>query len=196
MRYLGSQSPATDLTYGDVFLVPSRSAVTSRFDVDLAAADGTGATIPIAVANMTAVSGRRMAETSARRGAISILPQDIPVDVVRDVVASVKAKDPVVETPVTVDAAETVSTLLTLLSKRSHGAAVVVSDGRPVGVATAQALAGFDRFTQVGRLMSTDFVSLPQGDLARDGVEATFERLVALKTDLAVVTGEAGSLLG
>ena len=36
--------PRHDLTYSDVFLVPSRSGVTSRMDVSLVPGDGTGAT--------------------------------------------------------------------------------------------------------------------------------------------------------
>ena len=46
MRFLHGD-PGHDLTYDDVFLVPGRSAVESRFDVDLSTSDGTGATIPI-----------------------------------------------------------------------------------------------------------------------------------------------------
>ena len=61
MRFLSE--PPTDLTYSDAFLVPSRSDVTSRLDVDLAADDGTGSSIPLVAANMTAVTGKRMAET-------------------------------------------------------------------------------------------------------------------------------------
>ena len=68
MRFLNEAAPEHDLTYSDVFMVPSRSAVGSRLDVDLATTDGSGATIPLVTANMTAVSGRRMAETVARRG--------------------------------------------------------------------------------------------------------------------------------
>ena len=82
MRFLNETAPGHDLTYSDVFMVPGRSAVGSRLDVDLATTDGSGATIPIVTANMTAVSGRRMAETVARRGGVAILPQDIPADVV------------------------------------------------------------------------------------------------------------------
>ena len=66
MRFLPGHQATHDLTYGDVFLVPSRSEVSSRFDVDLATSDGTGTTIPVVVANMTAVAGRRMAETVAQ----------------------------------------------------------------------------------------------------------------------------------
>ncbi|MET1037705.1 MAG: GuaB1 family IMP dehydrogenase-related protein, partial [Aeromicrobium sp.] len=62
MKFLNDLAPSHDLTYNDVFMVPSRSDVTSRFDVDLATADGTGTTLPLVVSNMTAISGKRMAE--------------------------------------------------------------------------------------------------------------------------------------
>ena len=78
MQFLEGQRPPYDLTYDDVFLVPNRTEVTSRFDVDLNSSDGSGTTIPVVVANMTAVAGRRMAETVARRGGLVIIPQDVP----------------------------------------------------------------------------------------------------------------------
>ena len=86
MRFLDSGRPGYDLTYDDVFLVPRRSRVESRFGVDLTTADGTGATIPVVVANMTAVAGRRMAETVARRGGLVALPQDVETAAVADIV--------------------------------------------------------------------------------------------------------------
>jgi IMP dehydrogenase len=156
VRFLPGHHAAHDLTYGDVFLVPSRSEVASRFDVDLTPDDRTGATIPVIVANMTAVSGRRMAETVARRGGIAVIPQDIPLDVVGDVIRWVKRRHPVVETAVTVAPSDTVHTALSLLGKRAHGAAVVVSEDRPIGVVAAADCAGVDQFTQVAHVMSAD----------------------------------------
>ena len=98
MRFLSP--PPYDLTYSDVFMVPRRSSMTSRLDVDLRSTDGVGTTLPLVVANMTAISGRRMAETVARRGGMAILPQDIPADVVAEVVGKVKASHPLYDTPV------------------------------------------------------------------------------------------------
>ncbi|WP_031261791.1 IMP dehydrogenase, partial [Curtobacterium sp. B18] len=51
--------------------------MTSRFDVDLSANDGSGATIPIVSANMNSVTGPRLAATLARRGGLGVLPQDM-----------------------------------------------------------------------------------------------------------------------
>jgi len=68
-------------------------------DVDLAATDKTGTTIPLVVANMTAISGRRMAETVARRGGIAVIPQDIPLEIVADVIKWVKSRHLIFDTP-------------------------------------------------------------------------------------------------
>jgi len=196
MRFLPGHVPTSDLTYGDVFLVPSRSEVASRFDVDLSTVDGTGTTIPVVVANMTAVSGRRMAETVARRGGLAVIPQDIPSDVVADVVASVKARHTVVESAVVVDPTDTVHTALTLIGKRSHGAAVVVRDGRPVGVVSAADCGGVDRFTQVSEVMTADPTVVEAEVLAGPGgLEAAFERLHASRRRFSPVVRD-GLLLG
>ena len=71
MRFL-HDTPGHDLTYNDVFMVPSMSEVGSRLDVDLRTTDDIGTNIPIVVSNMTAVAGRRMAETVARRGGLVV----------------------------------------------------------------------------------------------------------------------------
>src|ERR1044071_9865599 len=127
-------------------MVPSRSAVGSRLDVALTATDGSGAPIPLVTANMTAVSGRRMAETVARRGGLAVLPQDIPVDVVSEVVSWIKSRHPVYDTAITLGPTSTVGEALALLTKRAHGIVVVVEDGAPIGVVTDGQCQGVDRF--------------------------------------------------
>jgi IMP dehydrogenase len=163
VRFLSGQPPVHEATYSDVFLVPCASSVASRLDVDLATSDGSGTTIPVVVANMTAVSGRRMAETVARRGGMAVLPQDIPADVVAEVVAWVKGRHLVHDTPITLGPSDTTGQALSLLPKRAHGAVVVVENGRPAGVATEADCQEVDRFTQLRQVMSTDLLTLPAG---------------------------------
>ncbi|MFE2035624.1 GuaB1 family IMP dehydrogenase-related protein [Streptomyces scopuliridis] len=159
VRFLNDLQPPYDLTYDDVFMVPSRSAVGSRLAVDLSAPDGTGTTIPLVVANMTAIAGRRMAETVARRGGLVVIPQDIPIDVVTDVISWVKTRHLVLDTPIVLAPLQTVGDALSLLPKRAHGAGVVVDgEGRPVGVVTEHDLTGVDRFTQLSEVMSKDLL--------------------------------------
>ncbi|WP_029430220.1 GuaB1 family IMP dehydrogenase-related protein [Blastococcus sp. URHD0036] len=163
MRFLDGSRPAHDLTYSDVFMVPAHSTVGSRLEVDLTTPDRVGTTIPIVVANMTAISGRRMAETVARRGGLAVIPQDIPVDVVAEVISWVKARHPVYDTPITLSPTSTVGDALSLLTKRAHGIVVVVEDGAPVGVVTDGQCQGVDRFTQVSEVMTREPLTVPAG---------------------------------
>jgi IMP dehydrogenase len=192
VRFLDRHDPPYDLTYEDVFLAPSRSDVTSRMDVDTETVDGSGTTIPIVSANMTAVSGRRMAETIARRGGLAVIPQDIPLDIVSQVIAWVKSRDRVYETPITLAPHDTVGDALNLLPKRAHGAAVVIEDERPVGVITQVDLHGVDRFTQVGQVMSGDPAVLASSTDAR----AAFDQLAEVRHRLAPVVGDDRRLRG
>ncbi|MEV4564025.1 GuaB1 family IMP dehydrogenase-related protein [Nonomuraea sp. NPDC049419] len=193
MRFLNDLEPHYDLTYSDVFMVPSRSAVGSRLAVDLSTNDGTGTTIPVVVANMTAVAGRRMAETVARRGGIVVIPQDIPLDVVANVVDWVKKRDLVHDTPLTLTPHETVGEALQLLPKRAHNAVIVVDwENRPVGVVTEADCQGVDMFTQLSQVMSSELLTLPAGLDPR----AAFERLHEGRHRLAPIVDEDGRLVG
>jgi IMP dehydrogenase len=192
VRFLHDQVPAYDLTYDDVFMVPRRSGVGSRMDVDLTTRDGSGTTIPVVVANMTAVAGRRMAETVGRRGGLAVIPQDIPSDVVADVVEWVKDRHLVHDTPLVLAPTDTVGDALNLLPKRAHGAVLVADRERPVGVVTEADCTGVDRFAQLRRVMSTDLLTLPEGVAP----EAAFDRLHDGRHRLAPVVDEGGRLVG
>jgi IMP dehydrogenase len=191
MRFLNESQPPYDLTYSDVFMVPSLSAVPSRMDVDLTTPDGVGTTLPVVVANMTAVAGRRMAETVARRGGVAILPQDIPADIVEGVVGYVQSRHPVYDTPITLPPTGTVGEALSLIHKRSHGAVIVVEGDEPLGIFTEGDAAGFDRFTQLHHVMSRDLVVVD----AATPLPEIFEQLADHRVSAAPVV-ERGRLVG
>ena len=164
----------------------------SRFDVDLSTHDGSGTTIPVVVANMTAVAGRRMAETVARRGGIVVLPQDLPNSAVKEMVDFVKSRDLVVDTPVVLSPDDSVSDATALIHKRAHGAAVVVFEGRPIGLVTEANCVGVDRFTRVRDIAVSDFVTAPAGTDPRK----VFDLLEHAPVDVAVMTDPDGTLAG
>ncbi len=201
MRYLSDTRPGFDLTYDDVFLVPARSAVESRMDVDLSTSDGTGATIPIVVANMTAVAGKRMAETVARRGGLVVLPQDVDPKAVAEIVSWVKSRHTVWDTPLVLTDQDSVADAMNLLPKRAHGAIVVVDEaGRPTGVVDEEACAGVDRFTRIGDVADPEVLVVPISMPAREVFEQLHGRTarIAIGVDLnGVLSGvltELGSL--
>ena len=192
MRFL-QQTPAHDLTYNDVFMVPSMSNVASRLDVDLSTADQIGTNIPIVVSNMTAVAGRRMAETVARRGGLVVLPQDIPLDIIQTVVEHVKSRHPIFETPITLAPEDTLGEAISLIHKRAHGAVIVVDpQNRPLGVFTEHDAAGFDRFTQLKNVMNLDMVCFTDTQSVSDIHDA----LVEQRLSFAPVIDANGVLVG
>ncbi|GAB3176862.1 GuaB1 family IMP dehydrogenase-related protein [Nesterenkonia halophila] len=205
MKFLNE--PTTDLTYADVFLVPSRSEAMSRTEVDISADDGTGSTIPLVSANMTAVTGRRMVETMARRGGLGVLPQDVPLEVIRQVAQWVKSCHPVLETPLKVSPQDTVLDVLHLLDKRSHDAVCVVDeDMRPAGVVHAEDGVGRDRFSSVGSVMRMPQVRFTTAELGleadddgaalAEGLRQGFLAMDAAAVEYAPVTTSEGVLAG
>ena len=191
MRFL-TPKPSYDLTYDDVFMAPRRSSVTSRLDVDLTSTDGLALPLPIVVANMTAVSGRRMAETTARRGALAVIPQDLPTPIVAATIAKVKAAHTVFDTPVTVKPDDTIADALALLPKRAHGVVVALAEGKPVGVMSSADADGLDRFAQVHEAMSTE-LTLVSPDTTPTEV---FDLLTARRHKVALAVTESGELVG
>ncbi|ROR55559.1 IMP dehydrogenase [Luteococcus japonicus] len=196
MRFL-TEKPGHDLTYNDVFMAPNRSSVASRMDVDLTSTDGIGTPLPLVVANMTAISGRRMAETIARRGGIAILPQDIPTDFVQKSVERVKSAHTVFDTPVRVTPTTTVGEAMALLGKRAHGVVIVVQDGTAVGIVSPSEATGVDRFAQVHEVMTTDLTLVDAQTSPKDVFDtlSAHHQKVALAVDgdqlLGIMTSKA-----
>ena len=135
-----------------------------------------------------------MSETVARRGGIAVIPQDIPLAVVAHAIADVKAAHLIHDTPVTVTAEETVGAVAALISKRAHGAAIVVDDSgkRPLGIVSESDVTGVDRFAQAGDVMSTHLLTLPEGLSPNEA----FDRLASARHHYAPVVDDEGHLLG
>jgi IMP dehydrogenase len=133
-----------------------------------------------------------MAETVARRGGIVVIPQDIPLDVVQNVISWVKARHTFFETPVTLLGHETVADAIDLINKRAHGVLVIVDGKKPVGVVTQSDLEKVDRFTQLHQIMQSDFISLPESVEPREA----FETLEKGRRSFGTVVDSAGDLVG
>ncbi len=193
MKFLNDSTINYDLTYNDVFLIPSYSDVGSRFSVDLTPSDNTGTHIPIVVANMNAVAGRRMAETVARRGGIAILPQDIPFDRLSTMIKQIKSANPVYETPLVLKTANLVADALNIINKRAHGVVLIVDDeNRPVGLINEKEAYEADRFASLDTFMNPALVTLAQGKSPKE----MFEQLYENHINAAPVVDNEGKLVG
>ena len=133
MEFSGAQ-PTVDLTYSDVFLVPRRSSVTSRLQVDLAPQDGTPATLPLVASNMNSVTGPRLAAVMARRGGLGVLPQDMPLQDLDAAIRDVKAQPVLWDTALVLPPHASVADALRLLPAAPGHGIVVAHGAAPIGV--------------------------------------------------------------
>ncbi|GAB2973980.1 GMP reductase [Frigoribacterium salinisoli] len=179
-------TPTHDLTYSDVFLVPSRSAVASRLDVSLAPGDGTGAQLPIVAANMNSVTGPRLAATLARRGGLGVLPQDMPLQELDAAIRWVKDQPVEWDAPFSLSPASTVADALrTVPAVEGHGIVLHDDDGRYLGCIAASRLGTAPRDAVLGDLLHGALTSLDADDVS--GPREAFDRLVAADLEFAPV---------
>src|SRR4051812_38500813 len=153
--------PAHDLTYSDVFLVPSHSEVTSRLDVSLAPLDGTGASLPIVSANMNSVTGPRLAATLARRGALGVLPQDMHLQDLDAAIRWVKDQPVAWDTAVSLAPHDTVETALRLLpAVDGHGVVIHDEHGAYLGAVAGSRLEYALHQAPLGDLLGAQLTSI------------------------------------
>lgn len=193
MRFLDHR-PAHDLTYSDVFLVPSRSHVGSRFAVDLAPDDGTGTTIPLVAANMNSVTGPRLAATLARRGGLAVLTQDFDESVTHESISWVKEQPVDLESAYLATEDEPVQkVLLRLPAVEGQLLCIQDAEGGFVGAIPAKRLGHALADARVGDLLHGQLPVLESGDVT--DARAAFAKLEELDLDAAPVVRE-GTLLG
>ncbi|MFJ4037707.1 GuaB1 family IMP dehydrogenase-related protein [Microbacterium sp. NPDC090007] len=161
MEFSGAQ-PDVDLTYSDVFLVPRHSEVRSRLDVDLAPADGSGATLPLVSSNMNSVTGTRLAATLARRGGLGVLPQDLAMPELLEAVEWVKSQPVAWDAPLVLPPAATVADARLVLPP-VPGRGIVVADAGDDGTVS---LSDFRGIVPAPRL-ATALPDATLGDIAR-----------------------------
>ncbi len=205
MEFIGAQ-PAVDLTYSDVFLVPRRSAVTSRLEVDLAPGDGTPATIPLVAANMNAVTGPRLAATLARRGGLGVLPQDLPIEQLVAVIRWVKEQPVQFDSPLVLPPNATAGDALRLVPP-APGFGIVVAEhdersgpllsSKVLGVLAASSLEAVPADARLGdlirddasrALISVDEIGNEAAGMSRAGFDAVLAAEESSERELLGVT--------
>lgn len=193
MRFLRQEDEHKELTYQDVFLMPLYSEISSRMNVDLTPNDGIGMKIPVVAANMTAVAGKRMAETITRRGGLVVLPQDIPSERIEEIVHYVKRCHHTFETPVVLKEDQSVQTALNLIHKRAHNAVIITDDAnRPVGIFTEKDAYRRDRYSLLRDVMTRELITVPSSISPRE----IFSVLTQRRLSIIPVVQEDGRLAG
>ena len=130
----------TALTFDDVLLVPQRSDVASRRDVDTTGllTPNIALAVPIVAANMDTVTEWRMAIAMAQAGGIGIIHRVLTIEEHVEQVRKVKrAESHVIDNPYTIGPDASIQQLVRELAARGvNGLPVVDGDDRLLGLIT------------------------------------------------------------
>ena len=185
MRFYDT-TPRHDLTYSDVFLVPSRSDIRSRLDVTIAPADGTGTSIPIVSANMSSVTGPRLSATLARRGGLGVLPQDMHLQDLDAAIRWVKDQPVPFDSPLSLSPDQLVADALRQLPAiEGHGIVLHDDRGRYLGCLSAAMLGAVQPDARLGDLLHGELASIDADDVTT--ARAAFDLMVAADIAFAPV---------
>jgi len=187
------------LTFDDVLLVPQRSPVASRREVDTSTSlTGTiSLRVPILSANMDTVTKAKMAIALARAGGIGIIHRFMPVaEQARQVALVKRAEGFVVEDPYQIDEEATVADAARLMEEHEVGG-LVVTNGRSklVGLITQRDIfLAPDNSLRVG-----DVMTMPD-NIISVGPNVTQEEARSIlyrhRVEKLPVVDEAGNLVG
>jgi IMP dehydrogenase len=164
--------PKTGLTFDDVLLIPKRSSIQSRSDVDPSSelVSGFRLSIPIISANMDTVTESQMAIAMAQNGGIGIIHRFMSPEQQATEVRRVKRSESyVVENPITIYPHETIEAARQKMVADNVGGLVVVENGGQL----------------IGMLTSRDVLLAPDPQATVGSVMTTREHLI-------VATEEAG----
>ena len=194
MQFLHPERDAQlELALDDVFIVPGYFDGSTRLETDLSPVDFPGSSLPLVSANMSAVTGKRMAQSMARYGGLGCLPQDMDLATVERIVGFMKQATPHYDTALTVLPDATLRDVQGIIRKRAHDMVVVVDQNRrPVGIVTQADLRGKDQYSPVEGVMSPQPVTIPEGMPNRDA----FRLLEANRVKAAPVVDAGGQLCG
>jgi IMP dehydrogenase len=152
--------PPLALTYDDVLLVPCRSSVPSRRDVDTRTrlTREQWLNVPIVSANMDTVTEARMARAMAREGGIGVIHRFMPIEQEAAEVQQVKRPEEAIggRQLHTIAPSRTVSDATTLMGRHNVNSLLVVGDeDRLLGIVTSRDVLFAENLTQpVSRIMT------------------------------------------
>jgi len=160
MKFNNSIYENEELTYQDVFLFQNYFEWRSRFEIDVKPTNSFWTEIPIVVANMNAIAGKRMAETIARYGGLAVLPQDMSIETLESVIKHVKNANSKYDTPITVKSDNTIRDAMWIIHKRDHNCVVMVDDNfKAIWIFTPKDFEDLDQFSLLWNIKKGQLVT-------------------------------------
>ncbi len=153
MRFNNSSYIGEELTFDDVFLYQQKSDIRSRTQINIEPETPLSTTLPIISSNMNAVTWKRMAEKLARLWGLWVLPQDMELDRMLNIIDYVHNADLRLDTPLTVTKKNTIRDALWIINKRAHQSVIMVdAKWRPEKIFKEEDLIEIDEYTKLKNL--------------------------------------------
>ncbi|MEM2188838.1 MAG: IMP dehydrogenase, partial [Nitrososphaerota archaeon] len=186
------------LSFDDVLLIPRRSSIRSRKEVDTRSrfTRGIWLNIPIVSAAMDTVTESRMAITMAREGGIGVIHRFMPPQKQAEEVSKVKrAENIVIEKPATIRPDATVREAKELMEFLGISGLLVVDDqGKLLGIITRRDVL----FEDYGRLVRSCMTPRSDMIVAKEGIslEEAREIFRSHKIEKLPIVDDDGRLKG
>lgn len=161
MKFINPLYENEELTYEDVFLLQNYFDGNSRFyDIDVKPKFDLWSSLPIVSANMNAVTWKRMAETLARLGWIWILPQDMDIETLKELLPKIRNASTKFDTPITVKKSHTIRDAMWIIYKRAHHTVIMVDDeNKPLNIFVPKDFNDQDQYTQLGNIKKSFLIT-------------------------------------
>ncbi|MDD4151714.1 MAG: IMP dehydrogenase, partial [Candidatus Gracilibacteria bacterium] len=155
--------------------------------------DNMGTHIPLISANMNAVTGKRMAETLARYGGLGVLPQDMDIEKMLEIVNFIKSRNINFDTPLTVKKTDYVRDALGIINKRSHKCVIMVDENeKPLSIFTPSDLEKYEQFTILGNI-NKNFLITAKEDISP---EEAYNKMLEKGVSALPIVDNEGKLVG
>ncbi len=148
MKFSQKNFEHMELTFDDVFIFQDYFDWTSRIkDTNIIPDTPLWTTIPIISANMNQVTWKRMCETLARYWWLWVLPQDMNLEKMLDIIKHVKKSHILYDTALTLTEKNNVRDALWIINKRAHNSVILVDKNfSPISIFTPSDLKKYEQY--------------------------------------------------
>ena len=193
MKFNNPHYENEELTYQDVFLFQNYFDGYSRSEANIQQKHNFGTQIPIVSSNMNAVTWRRMAETMARYWWLWVLPQDMNINILKEIIEKIRLASVKYGSPITVKANNTIRDALWIIHKRSYNRVIMVDDNNePIWIFSENDMKNLDQFTLLENLTTKKPITAKDWISNKDAYNLMYENWISA---LPIVNND-GKLIG
>jgi len=181
-----------ELTFADLFIVQQYSDISSRRSINLTPNTPLSTTLPIISANMNSVTGKRMSETLARYGGMWVLPQDMSLDKMLEIINFIHNADTKFDTALTLKKEAKIREAQWIIWKRAHDSVIITDENNlPVWIITSWDMKDKDQYTTLWGIIQSKKLITSDTEVS---YEKAYQMMDAANISSLPIIGKDGKL--